>query len=342
MGGEELRRIIVLLAIAVIVAPLVSLVPPAHAGTTWTVRAGSSKDSQALQALLFLPKAITINEGDTIQWALGASDHTIYFPAGKKLPDLIVPGKMKGELLWNPVVFLPSPTRTYDGSAPLSGGVLNGEDPQAPKTYAVTFTKAGTYKYVCMFHPGMEGTVTVQAAGGAYPKTQAQYDQVAVQEAQASLAKAQELMNSDKPVVTGAPGRRTYTLNMIGSMKEGATFYRFPSQRLEVARGDTVTWAMKDPTELHTVTFGPGNKPLEIVTMKPQPQGPPLFLVTPQTITPAGGKVHRGSGFYNSGFIVTEGPGVRSYSLTFTKSGTYEYYCATHAYFGMKATIVVK
>lgn len=323
------------------VAPLISSVSPAHAASTWTVRAGSSKDSQALQALLFLPKEITINEGDSVQWALGAADHTIYFPAGKKLPDLIVPGKMKGELLWNPVVFLPSPAKTYDGSAPLSGGVLNGEDPKAPKTYAVSFTKAGTYKYVCVFHPGMEGTITVQAAGGAYPKTQAQYDQIAVQEAQASLAKAQELMNSDKPVVTGAPGKRTYTLNMIGSMKDMATFYRFPAQRLEINRGDTVTWAMKDPTEVHTVTFG-AKEPFEPVTMKPQPQGPPLFLVNPKAITPAGGKVHRGSGFYNSGFMLTQGPGVRSYSLTFTKSGTYEYICSIHAFLGMKAAIVVK
>ncbi len=337
-----MRKIVVLLAIAVIVAPLVSLVSPAHAASTWTVRAGSSKDSQALQALLFLPKEITVNEGDTVQWALGASDHTIYFPAGKKLPDLIVPGKTKGELLWNPAIFLPSPTKSYGGSGPLSGGVLVAEDPNAPKTYAVAFTKAGAYKYVCMFHPGMEGTVTVQAAGSAYPKTQAQYDQVAVQEAQASLAKAQELMDSDKPVVTGVPGKRTYTLNFIGSMKEGATFYRFPGGRLEINRGDTVTWAMKDPTELHTVTFGTGNKPLDIVTMKPQPQAPPLFLVTPKAITPAGGKVHRGSGFYNSGFLLPEGPGVRSYSLTFTKSGTYEYICATHAFFGMKAVVVVK
>ena len=336
-----MRRVLLGLAMAVIVASLVSLAPSAHAGTTWTVRAGSSKDSQALQALLFLPKEITINEGDTVQWALGAGDHTIYFPAGKKLPDLIVPGKMKGELLWNPVIFLPSPGKSYDGSGPFSGGVLIAADPKAPKIYSVAFTKAGTYKYVCMFHPGMEGTIAVQAVGSAYPKTQAQYDQIAVQEAQASLAKAQELMESDKPVVTGAPGKRTYTLNMIGSMKEGATFFRFPGDRLEISRGDTVTWAMKDPTELHTVTFE-APKGFDIVTVKPQPQGPPLFLVTPKAITPAGGKVHKGSGFYNSGFLTPEGPGFRSYSLTFTKSGTYEYICATHAFFGMKAAIVVK
>ena len=30
-----------------------------------------------------------------------------------------------------------------------------------PGTYKVTFTVAGTYKYICLIHPDMEGTVTV-------------------------------------------------------------------------------------------------------------------------------------------------------------------------------------
>ena len=64
--------------------------------------------------------------------------------------------------------------------------------------------------------------------------------------------------------------------------------------------------------------------------------------VTPEVMAPSGGGVHRGAGFYNSGFMMTEGPGVRSYSLTFTKAGTFEYTCAVHDEFGMKATVVVR
>ena len=37
-----------------------------------------------------------------------------------------------------------------------SGGVMNGA------TYAHKFAKAGTFKYRCTVHPGMEGTVTVK------------------------------------------------------------------------------------------------------------------------------------------------------------------------------------
>ena len=217
-----------------------------------------------------------------------------------------------------------------------------GEEPGLPRRYSVAFSKAGTYKYVCMFHPGMEGTVTVQAKGTKYPKTQAQYDQIATQEARAALAKAKELWQTTKPVVSGEPGKRTFTMNLVGSQKDLATFYRFPAERLQIQRGETVTWVMQDPTELHTVSFGVGKKPFDIVIMKPQPKGPPQFLVNMQMFAPAGGKVHTGTGFYNSGFMLPGPPGVQSYSLTFSRSGTYEYICATHAFFGMKGTIVVK
>jgi plastocyanin len=330
--------------VGLLILALVLLIPlPARviAATKWTVRAGADRENKALQALLFLPKEITVNEGDTVLWALGGSDHSIFFPADQKPPDLIIPGKAKGVLLWNPVIFLPSMQKTYDGSGPLSGGVI-GQEMGLPKTYQVTFTKAGTYKYVCMFHPGMEGAVTVQAAGTANPKTQAEYTKMAVEQANAAIAKAKELRQATKPVVAGEPGKRTFTLDMVGSPKDMATFYRFAADRLEIKRGETVTWVMKDPTELHTVSFGVGNKPFDIVTVKPEPKGPPQFLVNMQTFVPAGGKVHTGKGFYNSGFILPGPPGVQSYSLTFSRSGTYEYICATHLIFGMKGTIVVK
>lgn len=332
---------IIAVVVAVGMLLLVPLPPQAGAAKTWVVRAGASATNQADQALLFLPGQITVDEGDTVQWTRAASEHTIYFPAGQKNPDLIIPGKSKGQMLWNPAVFFATPRKVYDGAGSNSGGALLS-DPQAPQSYTVTFTKAGTYKYLCMFHPGMEGTVVVQPAGSAYPMTQAQYDQAGAAQAQAALAKAAALRTAAKPAVAVANGKRTYTLNLVGSMKDGATVYRFPVQSLAINRGDTVTWVMQDPTELHTVSFGVGKRYFDIATMVPQKQGPPTLLVTPEVMTPSGGGVHRGAGFYNSGFMMTEGPGVRSYSLTFTKPGTFEYTCAVHDEFGMKATVVVR
>lgn len=335
-----MRRLIgIVLAVGLLL--LVPLPPRASAAKTWIVRAGAAATNQADQALLFLPKEITVDEGDSVQWTLAASEHTIFFPAGGKAPDLIIPGKSKGQVLWNPVVFFASPKKPYDGAGTISGGALL-TDPQAPKSYTASFTKAGTYKYFCMFHPGMEGTVTVQPAGSPYPMTQAQYDQMATAQAQAALTKAAALRAAMKPTVAMTGGKRTYTMSLPGSMHDGVTVYRFPVQTLTINRGDTVTWVMQDPTELHTVSFGVGKRYFDIATMIPAKQGPPTLLVTPQVMTPSGGGVHRGAGFYNSGFMTTDGPGVRSYSLTFTKPGTFEYVCAVHDGFGMKATVVVR
>src|SRR5579871_1125794 len=333
----------VFLALAVVVGALVLVAAPRQAGAakTWIVQVGASANKQADQALLFLPGTITINEGDTVQWKLAASDHAIYFPADQKPPDLIIPGAAKGQLLWNPAVMYASHQKTYDGSAPISGGALL-HDPDAPKSYTLTFTKAGTYKYLCMLHPGMEGTVIVQPAGTPYPKTQAQYDEEAAAEAKAALAKAEALRASNSPIVTAVGGHHNYTLRLVGSVTDGVTVYRFPVQSLTIHRGDTVTWAMQDPTELHTVSFGVGNRSFDIVTMQPRSQDPPLPVVTPATMRPAGGPVYRGAGLYNSGFMMTDPPGVRQYTLTFMQRGTFKYICATHDDFGMAATVVVR
>ncbi len=332
------------LAVLMLMASIALLVPaPSRtiAATTWTVKAGAAGPNESTQALRFLPQEITIKEGDTIQWVLGGNGHTVFFPAGQKAPELIIPGKMKGELLWNSDVMFPSPKKIYAGSGPFSGGFMDA-DPNAPKSTAITFSKAGAFKYVCMFHPGMEGKVIVQVAGSSYPKTQEEYSRIGAEEAQVALVKAQALRDETKPIITTKAGKRTFTLNLVGDQKTMATFLRFPAQTLTISRGDSVTWAMKDPTEVHTVTFGADQKAVDIAIVKPQPQGPPLITVNPKAIKPSGGSVHGGPGFHNSGFLLTEGPGVRSYTLTFTRHGTFDYICAVHALLGMKATVVVK
>lgn len=38
-------------------------------------------------------------------------------------------------------------------------------DVDGGKSWKYTFSKAGTYDYVCTYHPGMKGTITVTAGG---------------------------------------------------------------------------------------------------------------------------------------------------------------------------------
>jgi plastocyanin len=48
-------------------------------------------------------------------------------------------------------------TTTSQGNSTInSGNLAKGQ------TYTVTLTKAGTYNYICMIHPYMKGTITVQ------------------------------------------------------------------------------------------------------------------------------------------------------------------------------------
>lgn len=325
-------------AVLALVALTLGVPRPSSGRTTWRVIAGGYTEGQALQTQKFLPTSITINEGDSVTWALGGNAHTIFFPADEKPPEMLVPGKAKGETDWNPRIYFAS-GKSYNGSGPFSAGVI---EPDFRLSSTVTFTKAGTYSYFCMFHSGMAGRVVVQPAGSKYPKTQAQYNQIGAQEARESFAAAKAQRNATRAVATKNPdGKTTYTLSLVGSMPKKFTVLRFVPQVLTVKAGDTVTWKMEDPTEIHTVTFTSGKEvpPLEIFT--PQ-QHPTTVVANPLALVPAGGKVYGGRGYFNSGIMDINTPqGVRSYSLTFTTPGRYQYTCIVHNDVGMRGTIVV-
>jgi hypothetical protein len=51
---------------------------------------------------------------------------------------------------------------------------------------------------------------------------------------------------------------------------------------------------------------------------------------------------YAGSAYYNSGLLLTGSPGLQTYTVTFSKPGTYEYLCVIHDEGGMKGTIVVQ
>ncbi len=117
----------------------------------------------------FYPYTLTIHVGNTVQW-IGAF-HTVSFGPKSMLnnlkKNLIVAVPQKGGpplLELNPKISWPSGGSTYDGTGFVNSGVLALNTPpgsKAPPSFKLTFTKAGTYQYVCLVHPGMEGTVTV-------------------------------------------------------------------------------------------------------------------------------------------------------------------------------------
>ncbi len=133
----------------------------------------SSPDVQEAGVNEFGPKEIDIKEGESVTWSVDGV-HTISFNAPDDAKSLLVKGA-DGAYHANEKAGAPSksPGQPTDPSAPplidagnwdgtgfLSSGVIvSFGDPIYQ--YKVTFTKAGTYNYVCIVHPGMGGTVKV-------------------------------------------------------------------------------------------------------------------------------------------------------------------------------------
>jgi LPXTG-motif cell wall-anchored protein len=309
-----------------------ALAAPAQTATTWNAMVGGESADHALQAQAFLPTQITINQDDTITWTTGAEFvHTVTFLSEGTPPPVAAP---EGNIVIQPAATaFPSGGPSYDGTGFVNSGLLEGKG----KTYSLTFTKAGTYGYFCLLHPGMVGQVVVQAAGSAYPLTQAQIDAQANAELYAKLGSAnQDLQNSKLTSKPNTNGTTNYTV-VNGAGGNQASVLRFVPVDLTVKAGDSVTWLGNDPHEVHTVTFyDPAGKVPDFIVPQPQGSGPPK-LVIPHA-APENDTAVDSQDLYNSGLLL---PG-QSYTFSFPKPGTYTYVCVVHAPQGMFGKIVVE
>jgi plastocyanin len=127
----------------------------------------------------FYPKTVDIKVGDTLRWLIVGDAHNIAFDVPAYFPEFTV--AKDGTVEWNPKAVGPvasppippenssgpppavlTPTYvdggSYDGSHFLSTGLGGGGGDVG---YSLTFTKPGTYKYACLIHPSMVGTVVV-------------------------------------------------------------------------------------------------------------------------------------------------------------------------------------
>lgn len=308
-------------------------------GMKWKVSVGADTPDHALQGQDFYPRAITINAGDTVTWTKSVVlDHTVTFLSEAPSPNLLVPQPDK-RVQFNSIVAFPQGGDAYDGRGMANSGVLEG----AGKTYTLTFTKPGRYVYVCLLHPGMQGTVVVQPAGAKLPMTQADYDRTGAAQWAKSLAVGQQMQAAWKVSTATSSPDTVYIAPMVGNQPAHITLLRFTPAPLKIKAGSTVRWTMNDPQEIHTVTFqGAGELPSFLVTEQ-QPQGPPKIFFNPKIVAPAGGTRHTGNTYYNSGILVAANPpGPTAFSLTFTKPGTYTYWCVVHVPEGMRGTIIVQ
>lgn len=309
------------------------IMPASVLPKNWIVGTGASTYSYSLQDLDFLPNSITIDADDTIAYqvasGVGGDAHTIAFvPPGQQVPS---PG--------NPADANPTNSTstggTVDGTKFVNSGIEFGG-----QVYTMRFTKAGTFKILCLFHePAMAMTVVVQAAGTAYPHTQDFYTNVGAQDEWEDLGAAQRSVasypfaNGGTTIAAGIdPGRVTFpppdstVLRYINSNDTTSTVLASEGNKT-IRVGTTLTWVNETSNEPHTVTVVPaGQKSLPNILPDP-----------PINVAPSGVTSFDGSKMVNSGTFILG----HSFSLKFTKAGSFFYGCLYHDNSRMTGTITV-
>ncbi|MDR7416635.1 MAG: plastocyanin/azurin family copper-binding protein [Armatimonadota bacterium] len=306
---------------------------------TWTVIVGGMTQDGSVWSNAFHPRVVDITAGDTVEWRFEGF-HNVAFAGGGQLPPLVV---TEGKAAYiNPQVAFPVGPAEYDGQGYRNSGVPP-EDPKAwaGYRYRLRFTRPGTYVYTCIVHgPAMSGVVRVHPEGTVLPRDPAAVLRQGRQEQRATLQAGRQALSRLRTEVRGNGEVR---VSLVGNAQGGYSLMRFTRAPLVVQRGTTVTWEMRDPFEIHAVTFVGSEKVPPFVVPQPQASGPPKLLLNPRVAAPTPQKEYAGSGYVNSGILVPLGaPGPRSYSLRFIRTGTYTYWCPIHAMVGMKGTVVVR
>ena len=127
----------------------------------------------------FYPEKLKAKVGEPVTWKMAGAPHTVSFNVPKYFPVFTIakngdvirdPQSYKGEG-WN----VPDPPPYNDDGPPPEprkidvgawdgrGGFHSSGLLEPDETFTVTFTKPGTYPFVCVIHPPMIGTVTVTA-----------------------------------------------------------------------------------------------------------------------------------------------------------------------------------
>jgi len=322
-------------------------------------------------AIDFFPHTATIHEGDSIKF-LATAFHNVDIPAkGKKPIDLLVQtgttisGSVDaaGAPYWfngfpnfgfNPALINGTPpvnydpfktpkgktnTFTYTGKKGVATPIPFGDN---PKPLTVKFTKAGTVRYVCDLHAGMEGVIKVLPKSKKIPSAKA--DAAALKkQIDRDFAIAKTLNKTKMPA-------NTISVGYAGNF--GVEYFGYLPKTTTVPVGTTVRFQMSPKSfEDHTATTGPGdpikdaNSYLGIIAASffqqsfvPQGVYPSQPFGQIATLTPTS----HGNGFWNTGALDVQAatPQPDSASVTFGAPGTYQFYCMVHPQ--MHGTVIVQ
>ncbi len=334
LQGRSVAFAVVALTLAGSVGLLFGNSTPVSAAAKYTVFAGGGRAGISVDA--FRPGTINVNVGDTIEFTNPYEEiHTVTFLAGKPIPDLITPKpQAKGPpiIAINPLATTVAKGDKFDGSAGVNSGILAKGD-----KFDVTYTTGGSFQFVCIVHPFMTATINVLPVG-TFVASQTQRDAEAATFLDNVYKAGDATANRLTPKVTTSGANSNYTIAFPPPGDLPYAVNRFVPAKLSVGVGDTVTWDNNVDGPPHTITFLAGT-PAPMGFAVPDASGnlvipPNIAFGTPQ-------KTYDGTGYANSG-IIQKAPGSPpSYSLTFTKAGTYNYVCLLHIDQGMAGVIEV-
>ncbi len=332
---------------------MVGAVIPASASSpqNYIVLVGSENLETHVSIMSYFPGTIQIHVGDSVTWKINSHEiHTVTFLAGETLGDLIIPAPqdMASPYQINPMAFLQAmpPNGQYDGSSYVNSGIMSS-DPGFVQTFSLTFTREGSFSYVCYVHGEMmSGTIEVVGPNVAVPSP-AQVQSQAQAELKAAWLNVPRVVAKANaqlvPPVKNPDGTFTRTI-LMGYESDNIMVMSFFPQHATVHKGDTVLWKLSDSnTAPHTVTFFNGNPDQPLVDVVPTSQGP-VALINPAVLFPSPavmqGKPLNGTDFFNSGMLI---PGVHdTFSITIGDvSGRLNFECILHDSSGMSGYLFV-
>ena len=304
------------------VLSLMILAAPLALRAQWLANVGAENPNEARQGNAFLPNEIWIHAGDNITWTFVPVHeiHTVTF---------LMPGQVRPSF---GACVTPSGS-SFDGTSCVSSAPsANGAK------YSVTFPTAGNYKMVCLVHANMNGAIHVLPVSMTLPHSQSFYDTEASDQ-------ARDLIHDTDGAIEEAHdfGAHANAVIMHGEINATAggrqylSILRFLPGMIQVHVGDTVEWMNADPTEPHTVTFGPANFAPSNVTTGADGAFEATISSTSAAVS---------SGILQAAFEDRTGAaqsplGKTRIRVTFTQPGTYQYICSIHAGVGMKGAVQV-
>jgi plastocyanin len=316
-------------------------------------QAGAVKFPAALDLNGFFRKVVTIHAGDSVKWQFSKRVvHTVTFLApGQSRPTLETQDPANpysgfndstGAPMWfngQPGITIPPDHAFPQGGDTMGAKAYHNSGLSAPAftDYKLEFTKKGSYKYICLVHPGMSGRVKVLPKSATIPSAKA--------DRKARVKEYKKAVKKSKGLAKLKPKGN----NVVAGHDSGnVSWFRFFPETRTIKAGQSVHFSISSSSEIHTMTFGP-QPSQDLVLVHPQSAGPPLlqfnpFMFLPSDVPPlpAYTGANHGDGFFNTGIMDTnpQSPPPGSVDVTFTNPGTYLYECTIHP--GMQATIKVE